>query len=262
MFLIHLGCFVTWVVCLIIEWRDPWSDNGKTIVCDMIATIFFCFSFIGRTSHNPIPILLILCGSLVTFVVCYIPSIQLINYPFFDGYVKSGACVAAVFSFIVLILGISVDGHSPRSLSEISALSLDNRYELVSFETNEQTVVNGEISSIYILSTGGTSGNIKASTKTTYDYWYKREDGGMLKNTIDMSSYDYPQNVEIVVYYADTETPKVEFWRNDDAREEGDGETYLAKTEIRFTVPTGSVVDASFQRADSEMYEYSQMNGQ
>ena len=145
---------------------------------------------------------------------------------------------------------------------ERKTLRLDCKYDLVSLGVEKQLVLNGKISSAYLLCIGGTSGNIKTSSEKIYEYWYKREDGGMIGNSINMNLYDYPQNVTIVIYENDTVKPKVEFWRNYDAREEGDGETYLAKTEIRFTVPTGSVVDASFQRVDSEMSEYSQMNGQ
>lgn len=165
--------------------------------------------------------------------------------------------VVLMFVSVFVLTGCS-DGSTSEEIElrekEKQTLKLDCAYELVALEVNEQTVLNGEISSIYLLCSGGTSGNIKTSTEITYSYWYRREDGGMIRNTIDMSQYEQFKNVTVVIYENDNATPKVEFWRNYNAREIADG-IYGSKTEIRFTVPTGSVVDANLQRTDINVTE-------
>ena len=160
--------------------------------------------------------------------------------------------VASVFIFTGCSDGNTAEEFELRE-KEKKTLKLDYGYELVALEVNEQTVVDGEISSVYLFCSGGTSGNIKTLTETTYSYWYRREDGGMIRNTIDMSLYKN-KSVTVVIYENDDATPKVEFWRNYDALEYGDG-ILGAKTEIRFTVPTGSVVDANLQKTDINVTE-------
>lgn len=165
--------------------------------------------------------------------------------------------VVLMFVSVFVLTGCS-NGSTSEEIElrekEKQTLKLDCAYELVALEVNEQTVLNGEISSIYLFCSGGTSGKIKTSNEINYSYWYRREDGGMIRNTIDMSSYGIPGTVEVVIYENDNAMPKVEFWRNYNAREIADG-VYGAKTEIRFTVPTGSVVDANLQRTDVNITE-------
>ena len=121
-------------------------------------------------------------------------------------------------------------------------------YELVAATIDSKTQVSGSIYGVYLLGFGGTSGKIETTATKVYDYWYKREDGGIIPDTINMASYRYPESVKIVIYEDDSTTPKVEIWRNSGAIEHGDGERewdylYPTRTEIRFTIPSGSFVN-------------------
>lgn len=120
-------------------------------------------------------------------------------------------------------------------------------YELVAATVDSQTQVSGSISGVYLLGFGGTSGKIETTATKVYNYWYKREDGGIIPETINMASYIHPETVKIVIYEDDSVTPKVEIWRNTGAIERGDGASYnekfLTLTEFRFTIPSGSFVN-------------------
>lgn len=128
--------------------------------------------------------------------------------------------------------------------SENNELQLVCNYELVAANVNSQTQISGDISGSYLLCFGEMSGNIETMTTKVYNYWYKREDGGIIPSTIDMSSYTHPENVTIVIYEDDSAIPKVEIWRNRWAKNNGDGDwDKYARTEFRFTIPSGSFVN-------------------
>ena len=155
------------------------------------------------------------------------------------------ALLAVVASFIFTGCGSenSEDKTDPNGLQLISS------YELLTVKIESQPKINEDISGAYLLGFGGMYGNPETTATKVYEYCYKREDGGVIPATIDMSSYDCPETVTVVIYEDDSTTPKVEIWRNYDAQVCGDGDGgdafYIPKplTEFRFTIPSGSFVN-------------------
>lgn len=150
--------------------------------------------------------------------------------------------IALLFIVASLILS-GCSEHQDSNSYNPNQLHLDRSYELVAANVESHTQVSGDISGKYLMCFGSMSGNIETTTTKVYNYWYKRSDGGIISKAIDMSSYNYPENVTVVIYEDDSTTPKVEIWRNLRAQNYGDGEYYLGKTEFRFTIPSGSFVN-------------------
>ena len=157
--------------------------------------------------------------------------------------------IVALFIIATSLILSGCSGNHTHS-TRISELHLAGSYELIAAKVNSATNISGNLSGSYLLGFGGMSGNIETSITDVYRYWYKREDGGIIPDTIDMSSYENPETVTIVIYENDSATPKVEIWRNDNAQKLGDGEygkivgsNLTTLTEFRFTIPTGSFVN-------------------
>ncbi len=148
-----------------------------------------------------------------------------------------------VFFMVMVVLLTCILSGCISNDSDSNELRLECSYELVAVKANVQTQVSGDFSGIYVLGIGGVSGTADVKTTKVYDFWYKRDDGGIIPDTIDLESYTYPENVRIVIYESDTINPKVEIWRNNDARGFGDGSFSNCRTEIRFTIPKGSFVN-------------------
>ena len=151
-----------------------------------------------------------------------------------------------IFVLVVVVCGVAIHAvheYDIKKDEENRKLQLISSYELISAQVDYKTQISGSISGAYLLAFGGISGDIESKEKKVYDYWYKREDGGMLPATIDMNSYHHPESVKVVIYENDTASPKVEIWRNNYAVKEGDGELYCTKTEFRFTIPSGSFIN-------------------
>lgn len=154
-----------------------------------------------------------------------------------------------ILALFTIATALILSGCGSGNQVDRSELQLVCSYELVAAKVNFQTQVHGDISGAYLLGFGGMYGNIETTATKVYDYWYKREDGGIIPDTIDMSLYDYPETVTIVIYEDDSTTPKVEIWRNYYAQRYGDGEDGYSEidpptvTEFRFTIPSGSFVN-------------------
>lgn len=152
-----------------------------------------------------------------------------------------------IFVLIVVVCGVAIHAWHEADIKkeeENKKLQLINSYELISAQIDYQTKISGSISGAYLLAFGGISGNIESKEKKVYDYWYKREDGGIMYATIDMNSYRrFPENVKVVIYENDTASPKVEIWRNNYAVKYGDGGGINTETEFRFTIPSGSFIN-------------------
>lgn len=153
----------------------------------------------------------------------------------------------AMLLFLCTITGCSVRQKIAEDISmkqkEIQELKLNQSYELVSAKVNSQKQIIGNISGAYILMLGGISGNIEETENKTYDYWCKRSDGGIIAKSINMESYNYPNNVRIVIYENNSIKPKVEIWRNNSAKKWGDGVYPQSRTEFRFTIPEGAFIN-------------------
>lgn len=145
------------------------------------------------------------------------------------------------FVGITAIIGLFV-GASMLDAYFYDLFELRETYELVSVDVVNQTDLSGSFSGAYLLGIGGSHGHLETTHKKIYEYWYKREDGGIIPATIDMSSYK-DGTVEIVVYEDDTISPKIEIWRNSGASSNGDGYNRLSYTEFRFFIPSGSFVN-------------------
>ena len=152
--------------------------------------------------------------------------------------------IQVFFMVMVVLITCILSGCTSNDI-DWNELKLECSYELVAVKANVQTQVSGEFSSIYVLGIGGGSGTADVKTTKVYDFWYKRDDGGIIPDTIDLESYTCPENVKIVIYESDSVKPKFEIWRNEYAREYGDGSGWSSdcRTEIRFTIPTGAFVN-------------------
>lgn len=151
--------------------------------------------------------------------------------------------IQVFFMVMVVLVTCCVLSGCTSNNSEKNELSLECSYELVAAKTNIQTQTSESISGIYVLGFGGISKKADIKTTKVYDFWYKRDDGGIIPDTIDLESYNYPENVKIVIYESDFINPKFEIWRNKDAKKYRDGKFPDCKTEIRFTIPRGSFVN-------------------
>lgn len=115
-------------------------------------------------------------------------------------------------------------------------------YELVAANMQFQSGIEGNFSGNFLYC----HGNVNIMTKPIYQFWYKREDGGIVPKTIDLSD-TYYKYTQIIVYEDDTVTPKVEYWRYPCCNK-GHSELILkgkwqCYNEIRFTVPSGTFVN-------------------
>ena len=131
---------------------------------------------------------------------------------------------------------------STANASDPKTFELRESYDLVSVNTVNQTDFSGSFSGAYLLGLGGSSGSIETTHKKIYEYWYKREDGGIIPASIDMSTF-VENSVYVVVYEDNTVSPKIEIWRNKMAQNSGDGINGNCYTEFRFFIPLGSFVN-------------------
>lgn len=152
---------------------------------------------------------------------------------------------------IATLLTIFSGCCSGNHVDAVDDLQMVSTYELVSIKAESQTQVSGELSGAYVICFGNMSGELETINTFVYQYCYKREDGGIVPVIMDMSSYEHPETVKVVIYEDDAATPKVEIWRNSNAQNFGDGEYPIRRssnmttlTEFRFTVPSGSMVNS------------------
>jgi len=144
---------------------------------------------------------------------------------------------------LIATLTITFSGCSSEIYEEFNELKFVSTYELVSMKAESQAQVSGELSGTYVICFGKISGKVETTNTFVYKYCYKREDGGSVPTIIDISSYEYPETVKVVIYEDNITTPKVEIWRNGYAQDYGDGKYDCTQTEFRFTVPSGSMVN-------------------
>lgn len=111
-------------------------------------------------------------------------------------------------------------------------------YELVSANVQTNLQTNGELTGVYLFGTGITSGNVSTEYSPIYQYWYKREDGGIISGVIDYSEFTDPEEIVVIVYEDDEISPKVEIWENG-----YNPFNRNHRVEYRFTVPTGTFVN-------------------
>lgn len=117
-------------------------------------------------------------------------------------------------------------------------LELSESYELVTMEYTVSSSESAKASGFLFFSYS--SGE---ETTEEYRYMYKRADGGIIKGTIDYTEFYNPENVTVLIYEDDSQEPKLEIWRNFDLESvTEDGDPY-SRTEYRFTIPTGSIVN-------------------
>lgn len=157
---------------------------------------------------------------------------------------KEESCMKRIQNLLIVILIIATLSITFAGCCEdTEELQHVATYELVSMKAESQVQVSGELSGAYVICFGKISGNLETTNTLVYKYCYKREDGGMIPTIIDMSSYDYPETVKVVIYEDNITTPKVEIWRDYHAQCHGDGKHDFNQTEFRFTVPSGSMVN-------------------
>jgi len=108
-------------------------------------------------------------------------------------------------------------------------------YKLISVDVNFQPGIEGDFSGGFLFC----HGNINTVTKPIYQFWYKREDGGIVPATVDLSNNRYGCT-QIIVYEDDTIAPKVEYWHYINRFGKYSWGNY---NEIRFTVPSGTFVN-------------------
>ena len=126
---------------------------------------------------------------------------------------------------------------------------LDSTYEIVPItwvkSSSSYTVTNEESAKasgfLFLYSY-----SYEKETADGYRYMYKRADGGIIPGKIDYTKFEYPENVTVVIYEDDSSKPKVEIWRDFELGEgwaARDGADTNRRTEYRFTIPTGSIVN-------------------
>ena len=141
-----------------------------------------------------------------------------------------------VLGFLSLFMVCSLSGCRKDNLE------LSESYELISMEytvTNEESAKASGFLFLY-------SYSYEKETADGYRYMYKRADGGIIPGKIDYTKFEYPENVTVVIYEDDSSKPKVEIWRDFELGEgwaARDGADTNRRTEYRFTIPTGSIVN-------------------
>lgn len=155
-------------------------------------------------------------------------------------------CILFILALLVLMI---IPGCDNESKVDDDELQLVGSYELVAANVNSKMQTRGEIVGAFLLGFG----DVETKTIKVYNFWYKREDGGVVPATIDLSAYNYAGKVSIVVYEDDSAIPKVEIWKNGYAQivDASPLESTLKKmfvrdkriTEVRFTIPSGTFVN-------------------
>lgn len=143
--------------------------------------------------------------------------------------------VVIVVTLVVLLLIMTLSEADTIDEDEFQMIE---SYELVSANVQTNLQTNGELTGVYLFGTGITSGNVSTEYSPIYQYWYKREDGGIISGVIDYSEFTYPEEIVVIVYEDDEISPKVEIWENG-----YNPFNRNHRVEYRFTVPTGTFVN-------------------
>ena len=119
--------------------------------------------------------------------------------------------VVIVVTLVVLLLIMTLSEADTIDEDEFQMIK---SYELVSANVQTNLQTNGELTGVYLFGTGITSGNVSTEYSPIYQYWYKREDGGIISGVIDYSEFTYTEEIVVIVYEDDEISPKVEIWEN------------------------------------------------
>lgn len=155
----------------------------------------------------------------------------------FDYFLLFGYILSVVI-VVVMFISSCDDTSSEADTIDMDEFQMIESYELVSANVQTNLQTNGELTGVYLFGTGITSGNVSTEYSPVYQYWYKREDGGIMSGVINYSELTDPDEVIVVVYEDDNISPKVEIYENG-----YNPFNRNHKVEYRFTVPTGTFVN-------------------